>query len=155
MRQVFITIAIIIAFSVTYGYAMMHEGGHMKGETQQGQAASPGYGMMGQGGHMQGYGSGGYGMMGQGYGGHMMGGDMMGSGCGGHMMGGMLGYGTAEEQQKFLNDTTELRREMHNKKFEYSEAMRNPDTKRATLFKLKKELLEIKVKMYEKAIKNN
>ncbi len=137
MRQTFLITAIILAFSVTYGYAMMHEGGHMMGETKQGQAASPGCGMMGQGpgGHMMGSG------------GHM--------GCGEHMMGGMMGYGSEEEQQKFLDDTTGLRREMHKKKFEYSEALRNPDTKRTTLLKLKKEMLEIKVKMYEKAIKNN
>jgi len=147
MRQIFFAIAIILVFSVSYGFAMMHEGGHMMGqgtagEIQQGQGAAPGYG-----GHMMG------GMMGQG--GHMMGpGGHMG--CGEHMMGGgMLGYGSEEEQQKFLNDTTDLRRAMHNKKFEYSEALRNPDIKRATLLKLKKEMLEIKVKMYEKAIKIN
>jgi hypothetical protein len=145
-------VILILAFSVTYGYGQMHEGGHMMGqgttgEIQQGQATAPGYGMMGYGGHM----------MGQGYGGHMMGG-MMGPGghmgCGEHMMGDMLGYGSEEEQQKFLDDTTDLRREMHNKKFDYSEALRNPDTKRTTLLKLRKEMLEIKVKMYERAIKN-
>jgi hypothetical protein len=140
MRQIFFAIAIILVFSVSYGFAMMHEGGHMMGqgtagEIQQGQAVTPGYGMMGYGGHMMGPG------------GHM--------GCGEHMMGGKLGYGSEEEQQKFLDDTTDLRRAMHNKKFEYSEALRNPDTKRATLLKLKKEMLEIKIKMYEKAIKIN
>ena len=152
MRQIFMITAIILAFSVAYGYGQMHEGGHMMGQgttdIQQGQVAAPGYGMMGQG-----------------YGGHMMGGmkgsggHMMGSGghmgCGGHMMGGILGDGTEEEQKKFLDDTADLRKEMHNKKFEYAEAQRKTDTKRATLLKLKKEMLEIKIKMYDKAIKNN
>ena len=150
MKRILLITAITLVFSVSYGYAMMHENGHMMGqgstgEIQQGQGVTPGYG-----GHM----------MGQGYGGHMMGqgGHMMGPGghmgCGEHMMGDMLGYGSEEEQQKFLDDTTDLRREMHNKKFDYSEALRNPDTKRTTLLKLRKEMLEIKVKMYERAIKN-
>ena len=155
MRKMFFALAIILVFSVAYGFAQMDEGGHMmgqgmmgetqKGQTQEGYPNMMGMGcdehMMGSGRHMMG------GMMGQrgGPGGHM--------GCG--MMGDMLGYGSEEEQQKFLDDTTDLRREMHNKKFEISEALRNPDTKRATLLKLQKEMLEIKVKMYEKAIKIN
>ena len=141
MRQTVFIVAIILVFSVAYGFAMMHEGGHMMGESQLGQTASPGYG-----GHMMG------GMMGQG--GHMI--DQGGHrGCGEHMMGGMMGYGSEEDQQKFLDDTTDLRREMHNKKFEISEALRSPDTDRAILLKLKKEMLEIKIKMYDRAIKNN
>ena len=123
MRQTVFIVAIILVFSVAYGFSMMHEGGHMMGESQLGQTASPGYG------------------------GHR--------GCGEHMMGGMMGYGSEEDQQKFLDDTTDLRREMHNKKFEYNEALRKPDTKPATLLKLQKEMLEIKVKMYEKAIEIN
>jgi hypothetical protein len=145
MRKMFFALAIILVFSVAYGFAQMDEGGHMmgqgmmgetqQGQTQEGDSHMMGPGMMGQGGHMMGPG------------GHM--------GCGEHMMGGMFGYDTEEEQKKFLDDTTDLRREMHNKKFEYSEALRKPDTNRATLLKLQKEMLEIKVKMYEKAIKIN
>jgi hypothetical protein len=64
------------------------------------------------GGHMGGQGYGGH-MGGQGYGGHMM-----GQAYGGHMMGGYgSGYGT---DQKFLDETTDLRKELHNKRFEYS-----------------------------------
>lgn len=146
MKRIFMITAIILALSTSYSYAHMHESGMtghgMMGETSQGQTTSPGYGghmtssgMMGSGGHMMGSGS------------HM--------GCGEHMIGGIMGFDTEEENRKFLDDTTDLRREMHNKKFEYSEALRNPDTKGKTLLKLKKEMLEIKIKMYEKAIKNN
>jgi hypothetical protein len=151
MKRLFV-VAIILTFSVTYGYSQMHEGGHMMGqgstgEIQQGQAVAPGYGMMGYGGHM----------MGQGYGGHMLGGMM---GPGGHMMKGMMGldmmgYGTEEEYRKHLDETVDLRRALHNKKFEISEALRNPETTRKTLLQLRKEMLEIKVKIYEKAIKSN
>ena len=148
MRQTCFAVALILVFSVTYSYAMMHEGGHMMGKSQQGQTAGKGDGMMGHGcgGTMMG------GMMGQG--GHMMGSGRH-MGCGEHMMGGMPGFESEQEQQKFLDDTADLRREMHNKKFEISEALRSPDTDRAILLKLKKEMLEIKIKMYDRAIKNN
>ena len=168
MKQIFLIATIILVFSVTYGNAQM--GGGMMGGTMHDDSTSagssadaPGYGghMMGQGmgsgygGHMGG------GMMGLGYGRHMMDSRMMGSGYGGHKMGScghmmgpdMMGYGTEEENRKFLDETVGLRREMHNKKFEISEALRNPDTSRKTLLKLKKEILEIQIKMYETAIK--
>jgi hypothetical protein len=85
---------------------------------------------------------------------------MMGSGCGGHMMEGMMGldmmgFGTEEEYRKHIDETVELRRALHNKKFEISEALRNPETTSKTLLQLRKEMLEIKVKIYEKAIKSN
>ena len=139
MRQLFMILTIILVFSISYAYAQM--GGHMTdremmGESRKEQAAFPGHGgqMMGSG------------MMG--YGGHMM-----GSGCGEHMMGpDIMGYGAEKEDREFLDDTVGIRREMHNKKFEFSEALRNPDTTRKTLLRLKKEMLEIKIKIYEKAI---
>jgi hypothetical protein len=67
----------------------------------------------------------------------------------------MMGYGTEEEYRKYLDETVDLRRALHNKKFEISEALRNPETTRKTLLQLRKEMLEIKVKIYEKAIKSN
>ncbi len=91
------------------------------------------------GGHM-GYGHGGYGM-GYGYGGHMM-----GPGYGGHMYGQRGGY-----DQKFLDETADLRKELHNKKFEYFEAARNSETDNTTLTKLEKEIREIQEKISEKA----
>jgi hypothetical protein len=88
------------------------------------------------GGHM-GYGHGGYGM-GPGYG--------MGQTYGGHMYGQRGGY-----DQKFLDETVDLRKELHNKKFEYFEAARNSETDNTTLTKLEKEIREIQEKISEKA----
>ena len=86
------------------------------------------------------------------YGGHM------GPGYGSHMMGqgfsgSMMGWGgrNSGPDQEFLEETRELRREMHNKRFEYFEASRNPDTTRGDLVKLEKEIGELQEKMYEKS----
>ena len=129
--------------------------------------------MMGPG--MMGYG--GCGMMGPGMMGHMGGimgrshiGGMMGhGGCGmmgpgmrGHMGGmmgpGMMGYGGYGSQdydpeafQKYLDDTADLRKKLHNKKFEYFETVRKPDANRETVMKLEKEILDLKWEIYEKA----
>lgn len=91
-------------------------------------------------------------------GGHMMGpgygsGHMMGPGYGGHMMGPMMGGGTHGYgyDQKFLDETTELRKELHNKRFEYFEAVRNPKTTTETITKLEKEIAELEDKIYEEA----
>ncbi len=73
-------------------------------------------------------------------------GDMMGQG--GHMMGqGGFGYGN---NQKFLNETAELRKELHDKKFDYFEAVRNPDTTTETITKLEREAYELQKKINEK-----
>jgi hypothetical protein len=83
------------------------------------------------GGHMGGYG----------YGGHMM-----EPGYGTHMYGSGGGY-----DQKFFDETADLRKELHNKKFEYFEAIRNPETDTETVTKLEQEIREIQEKIYEKA----
>ncbi len=81
--------------------------------------------------------------------GHMTGSDYgygMGPGYGGHM------YGqTSEAEQKFLDETTDLRKELHNKKFEYFEATRKPETGKETITKLEKEISELQDKLYEKS----
>ena len=97
--------------------------------------------------YAHGPGSGG-GHMGQGYGGHMMG---KGSG-GGHMMG-AEGLLKGEEGQKFLDETYGLRKEMHNKRFDLREALRNPDTTIETVAKLEREIQGLKEKLREKAPK--
>ena len=105
------------------------------------------------------HGPGGWGggqMMGPGYGGHMTGpgygGQMMGQGYGGHMTGKMgwggQGYGT---DQKFLDDTVDLRKELHEKRFKYMEASRDPKIKYETLAELEKEIYGIQSKLREKA----
>jgi hypothetical protein len=99
------------------------------------------------GGHMTSSGNGGH-MMGQGYGSHMD-----GSGYGGHMGGSTSqGYGA---DRKFLDETADLRKDLHDKKFEYAEAARNPNTTVGTLRQLEKELYELESKIYEKAPRTN
>jgi hypothetical protein len=99
------------------------------------------------GGYMMGPGYGGY-MMGAGYGGHMM-----GPGYGGAMMGWRgPGYGT---DTKFMDETAGLRKELHDKKFEYFEASRNPETDPGRLTKLENELAELQTKIREKAPRGN
>jgi len=73
---------------------------------------------------------------------------MMG-GYGGHMMG--PGYSGSMADTKFLDETAHLRKELHEKKFEYFEASRNPETDPAALTKLEKELYDIQSKIREKA----
>jgi hypothetical protein len=83
-------------------------------------------------------------MMGPGYGGHMM-----ESGSRGHMMDrGTRGF---ETDQKFLNETTDLRKGLHEKRFQYFEARRNPDTTTETLTELEKDIYELQENIHEKA----
>lgn len=74
-------------------------------------------------------------------------GHMMGPGYGRHMMD-VDDFG---DSQEFLNKTAELRKELHDKKFQYFEALRNPKTTVETLTKLKKEIRELREKITEKA----
>lgn len=60
------------------------------------------------------------------------------------------GYGV-ERHQRFLDDTADLRKELHSKRFDYFEAIRNPETKRETIIKLEREIQELQRKIYEKA----
>ncbi|MBL7031657.1 MAG: hypothetical protein ISR97_00555 [Nitrospira sp.] len=94
------------------------------------------------------HGNGGWGsgQMGQSSGGHMM-----DRGYGGHMG---QGYGKgggpgAGVDQEFLNKTVDLRKAMHDKKFEYREAARNPETTNKELTKIEREMFDIKSKIRE------
>ena len=89
---------------------------------------------------------------------HMMGGGMMGYGMGPGMMHGMgmmgqgmMGYCNKEEFNKFLDETIDSRKELHNKRFEYSEALRNPKTKPETITNYENEIHELQKKIYEKS----
>ncbi len=109
-----------------------------------------GPGMMGRGGMMGGYGMG-PGMMGGGYGYHM-GPGMMGPGYG--MGPGMMGPGYYQQNeacQKFLDESAGMRKDLHNKRYEYFEAVRNPKTTPETVAKLEKEIRELQEKVYSKA----
>lgn len=70
----------------------------------------------------------------------------------GMMGGGMMGgyYGQSEECQKFLDETSGLRKELFNKRFEYFEAYRNPKTSPETIVTLEKEIGELQEKMHVK-----
>ncbi|MFT5702328.1 MAG: hypothetical protein ACI8ZB_005245 [Desulforhopalus sp.] len=98
------------------------------------------------GGGMQ---SGMMGMQGQG----MMGGNQGnwdGMGCNGMMGGAMMNKMTPGEQQDFMNQTTELRKEMMDLRFAYGEAMRNPATTPKDLANIEKNMLELRIKMMGK-----
>ncbi|MEW6600257.1 MAG: hypothetical protein AB1499_04750 [Nitrospirota bacterium] len=86
-------------------------------------------------------------------GGHMMGPGygtwMSGPGYGGMFMGMRARGGVSD--QKFLDETVDLRKELHNKKFEYFEASRDPKTTLETLSNLRKEIYDIKSQIREKA----
>lgn len=65
------------------------------------------------------------------------------------MMGwGTPGYGT---DQKFLDETTDLRKESNNKRLGYFEAKRDPETTTETLAKLEQEIHKFQEKIYEQA----
>lgn len=85
---------------------------------------------------------------GGGYGGHM-GGYGYGGGMGGY--GHMYGYGSANdsESKEFLEKTAGLRKELNAKRFDYEEAVRAGDEKKAE--KIAKELDELSEKLYKEA----
>jgi hypothetical protein len=171
-RFVFLAV-LILSLIATYSYAdkeghMMDSG--MMGSPGYGEAEKSGsesYGMMGRG---MGPGMMNPGMMGQmrgmmGYGGcDMMGGmgqGMKGYGMGPGMMGhhqtmhgagssGMMGEVSSEEQQKFLNDTVDLRKQLMMKRFDYHEASRNPETKPEAFKKIEKDMWELQKKITDK-----
>jgi Spy/CpxP family protein refolding chaperone len=55
--------------------------------------------------------------------------------------------------QKFLDETVALRKELHQKKFEYMEAVRNPQADEKSLSNLEKEIGELQDKIHDKAPK--
>jgi hypothetical protein len=86
---------------------------------------------------------------GSGYG---MGPGMMGGGYG--MGPGMMGPGYYQQNeacQKFFDETSGTRKDLHNKRFEYSEAVRNPKSTPESVAKLGKEIRELQEKIHSKA----
>jgi hypothetical protein len=81
--------------------------------------------------------------MGPGYG---YGPQMMGPGYSGHMRGSRGGF-----DRKFFDETADLRREMHNKRFEYSEAIRNPESDSETITKLENEIRDLQDQIHAKS----
>ncbi len=155
MKRILLISALIVGLIATFSFAQMtHEGMMGSGSSMMGSQSQQQTGEATQAGwqypcpQMMGYGSGMMGgmmrHMGSGYGGHMMGG-MMGSG--------MMGYGYTKENQKFLDETADLRKELHNKKFEHFEVLRNPDVKPETVIELETEIRELQIKIYRKSLK--
>ncbi len=73
-------------------------------------------------------------------------GHMTESAYSGHMMG-----WTSRYDQKFLDETFDIRKDLYNKQFEYSEALRNPETTPETVTKLEQEIQKLQEKLYAKA----
>jgi len=103
-------------------------------------------------------------MMGSGMGpGMMMGGGMgpgmmMGGGMGQmhrHMMEeygwgpGMNRFDSPEQYEKFLDATKDMRKKMHDLRFEYGEMMRNPTTTMGDLKKMEQEMFNLQKKIME------
>ncbi len=145
MKKIFFITFLIVGLTAGYGFAQM--GGHMQG---QGMMGGQGQQQTGDNPGAQGY----YPcpqMMGPG----SMGPGMMGGGMGRGMMSGAYGQqgDNAEQYRKFLDDTATLRKKLHDKKFEYFEAQRNPDTTRDALLKIEKEIRDIQWDIYVKSVK--
>jgi hypothetical protein len=165
MKRLLVILAFLSAFAIvaiTYaqGPGMMGPGygygGYGMGPGMMGPGYGYGYGM-GPGMMGPGYGYGGYGMgpgmmgPGYGYGGYGMGPGMMVPGYGYRGYGPRRGYIQSEECQKFLDDTSQIRKELHNKRYDYFEAVRNPKSTPETIVKLEREIRELQEKLYEKA----
>lgn len=155
-------IASVLALALMSGTAMAQAEHHTDSAPQQEMGGKKmhgkGQGMMG-GGMMQGQGGmgmmrgkgmmGGKGMMQQGGMGCMK---MMGEGMGmGMMGGGMMQHMSAENQEKFMDATKDMRKEMHMKRFEHMEAMRNPKTTLEELSTMEQKMLDSRKEMMKKA----
>jgi hypothetical protein len=141
-------LAIVLAFNIPvhaqgYGYGYGMGPGMMGGYG--------GYGGYGMGpGMMGGYG---YGPGMGGYGGYGMGPGMMGGYGYGGGYGPGAGYGPHPQSQAchtFLNETQGLRKDLVEKRFEYSEAMRNPKMTTEDLAALQKQIDALQEKIQAK-----
>ena len=56
------------------------------------------------------------------------------------------------EVREFLDETRDLRKELHLKRFEYIEALRNPDTSKETLTKLRLDMKKPKIQLFGKTL---
>ncbi len=77
--------------------------------------------------------------------------NMMKHGCGSAMMHEMTEMCQPMLDQKFLNETKDLRKQLHDKKFEYREAVRDSRTSPDVLSMLEKDIIALKEKISEKA----
>ncbi len=138
---VFIIAIVLLAGSAGAGH--MFKNGGQEGRQGYTDNRMEGYKYFRWGMNEMGYGCGdnGYGSMGQ----HNILSGMTGFGMGP----GMWGY-DAGRDDKFLDNTAELRRELHIKQFDYNEALRNREITSDELIKMETEILEIEMNIKEK-----
>lgn len=131
MKKTLLTTALIIALAAGFAYA---HGGWGRGSHN-------GYGMMGTG--MMG---GGNGMMGKGFRGGANNWD-----CPGRTSAAGSDWWGSDQQQTFLDETATLRKQLNDKRFEFMEAKRNPETTAEQLGTLEKELIDLRTQISTKA----
>jgi len=73
-------------------------------------------------------------------------------GCRGMMGRQIMKRMTPQQRKKFLDDTVDLRRQMVTKRFDFREALRNPETTPAELAKIERQMLELRIKMLDKLL---
>ncbi len=137
-----------------YGYGM---GPGMMGGYGMGPGVMGGYGM--GPGMMRGYGMGPRMMDDYGYG---MGPGMMrgygnwgrpGCNCYGHYGRGRHGFVSPEQYRKFMDETRDLRKKLHDLRFDYREMARDPKADQEKLAKMEKEMDDLQRQIWEKAEK--
>jgi Heavy-metal resistance len=155
----------IVAVVFTVGIAAVAFAHNWNGPGYGGYMMGPGYDgyMMGPG--MMGYGSG----YGPGYGGYMRGPGMMygygyGPGYGGHMTGyGPYGTGNLSQQdaakleqsqEKFFNDTRDLRNTIQEKQFALNQELQQPNPNQDKVLNLQKELSQLESQFDQKALEH-
>lgn len=84
-----------------------------------------------------------------GYGGYGMGPGMMGGY--GYDQGGEQGYPDPEKYKKFMAETKDLRKKLHDMQFQYGEMLNNPNTTIKDKINMEKEMFELQQKIREKA----
>ncbi|HID69041.1 MAG TPA: hypothetical protein EYP35_00945 [Desulfobacterales bacterium] len=141
----------VLALALMSGTAMAQNetASHHQTSEKKMQGKDQAMGMKG-GGMMQGQGMGmmdGKDMMMQGGMGCMK---MMGQSMG-MMGGGMMRHMSADNQQKFMDATKEMRKEMHMMRFEHMDAMRNPETSLEDLAAMEQKMLDTRKEMMKKA----
>lgn len=140
MKKIITTSILVVALSAGMAFAYGHGWG-MRGQgSGWGDCYSQGAG---------GCGGPGYGKRGAGRG--MMGGFQGNVNCPRGFQGGQSGW-NGEQQQKFLDETLDLRKEMNTKRFELREARRNPNTTPEQLGTLEKEMIDLQTKLNAKAL---
>ncbi|MCL7489063.1 MAG: hypothetical protein M8357_12925 [Desulfobulbaceae bacterium] len=153
-KKMYVAIALstVLIAGGSAGAQMMGDGQEMMRESRQQQERVP------QAQDKESYMMGSYGMAPCVMGGYGMGPGMMdGYGMGRGMMGeygwgqGSKRFSSPEKYEKFLVETKDLRKKMHDLRFEYGEMMHNPQTTVGELNTKRQEMQELQKKIQQKA----